>query len=135
MTVSNSYFVNNTNHYIKVQAFENDIITYASSFSLNNDTTLLVFQTINGGISDGVSFGYINQPLDSIVVTFDSLYSTTHYSWRLTGPNQKCYLFNSKRNIFNDSSYVVTLVNDSKYRHERNFVYTFTEQDYLDAAR
>lgn len=132
-TISNTDFVNSTLHNINVKAYKNGIIQTDGSFILNANETKQVFNLNNRGIGSGLTFGGYYQPMDSFVVTFDNTYSISHYKPNLIGTNLKKYLYSSKRNIYNDSSYVPNLLKDSKYRREWDFKYTFVEQDYLDA--
>ncbi len=131
MTESSNYFFNSSDHMINVQAFRDGQVLDVSSFTLNGNSEKLVFQTINGGIGEGICF--CGGGSDSIVVTFDSLYSITHYTSNFSGSNPNSYSFNSKRNIYNGSNYLTILKDVSKFRREWEFKYTFTEQDYIDA--
>jgi len=132
-TVSNTIFTNSTSHAIAVNAYAGGQIQSASSFSLSANETKQVFSIRNGGIGIGCSFGYYNFPVDSFLVFFDSSYSIAHYKFTLIGNKPKRYLYSSKRNIYNDSSYVAHLVYDAKFKREWDLNYTFIEQDYLDA--
>ncbi|MEQ1799580.1 MAG: hypothetical protein ABL872_16615, partial [Lacibacter sp.] len=87
----------------------------------------------NRGIGNGLTYGGYNQPLDSFVVVYENIYYISHYKPTLVGGNSKKYLYTSKRNIYNDSSYVPNLIIDSKHQRSWDFKYSFFEQDYLDA--
>ena len=71
--------------------------------------------------------------MDSFVVTFDNVYSIVHYKPTLIGSNPKRYLYSSKRNIYNDSSYAINIRSETGQEKFVDFTYTFTNQDYLDA--
>jgi|KBSSwiS6_1023812.scaffolds.fasta_scaffold00415_2 hypothetical protein len=133
ITISNTQFENTTSHSVKVDGYKNGLIQTESSFVLNANESKQVFHLNNGGIGSGLTFGGYNQPLDSFVVIFDNTYRISHYKPNLIGTNNKRYLYSSKRNIYNDSSYVRNLLVDKKYKREWDFKYTFIEQDYLDA--
>lgn len=133
VTLSYTNFINSTNHSINVRAYLGGLIQNQSSFILNPNETKQVFDLNNRGVGNGVSFGVYSHPLDSFVVTFDNTYNISHYKPTLIGMSIKKYLYSSKRNIYNDSSYIPNLLKDTKYRREWDFKYTFVEQDYLDA--
>lgn len=133
ITISNTQFENTTSHVIKVDGYRNGQIQSESSFVLNANESKQVFHLNNRGIGSGLTFGGYNQPLDSFVVVFDNSYRISHYKPTLIGTNTKRYLYSSKRNIYNDSSYIPNLVSDKKYKREWDFKYAFIEQDYLDA--
>lgn len=88
---------------------------------------------MNRGIGAGMSFGSISHPLDSFTVIFDREYKIAHYKPALTGMNPKRYLYDSDRNLYNDSNYTSSLLVDEKYIRQWEYKYEFTEQDYLDA--
>ena len=132
-TLSNSFAKNNTNHTIKVQPFYNGIVNTTMTFELQGKESKKIYYNNTRGKNIGLTYGGINQPMDSFIVTFDNLYSIVHYKPPLIGNNPKRYLYNSKRNLYNDTSYVTVLENKTKYSNSWEFTYTFTEQDYLDA--
>lgn len=131
-TISTTYFINTTQHKIEVNAYLNGYVQTNSSFVLNANESKMIFNFNYRGIGSGVSYGYINHPMDSFTVKFDDLYSISHYKPNLIGTSLIKYLYDSKRNLYNDSSYVSDITKDSKYRREWDFKYTFTEQDFLD---
>jgi hypothetical protein len=133
VTLSYSTFYNSTSHQIKVLGYYNGNTLQESSFDLNPNEMKSFLILNNRGIGNGLSFGEYYQPLDSIVVIFDSVYNISHYKPNLTGTNSKFYPFTSDRNIFNGTNYTRTITKDRKYRREWDFKYTFVEQDYSDA--
>ncbi len=132
-TVSYTIFINSTSHNISVHGFKNGIIQSESSFSLNANETKNVFTLDNRGIGNGLTFGGFNQPIDSFIVTFDNIFEIAHYKPTLVGTRPKKYLYTSRRNIYNDSSYVANLIKDEKLMRNWDFKYTIIEQDFLDA--
>ncbi len=132
-TYTNTFFKNITVYNIKVRAYSGGGINSSSSFELEPNETRNVFYNNTRGIGMGVSFGRINQPMDSFVVIFGNLYSIVHYKPNLIGTNSKKYLYSSKRNLYNDSSYLLIIKDESKSEKHVDFTYTFTNQDYLDA--
>ncbi|MEZ4907821.1 MAG: hypothetical protein R2771_09350 [Saprospiraceae bacterium] len=133
-TYSHTFFVNNTNHYIEVIGYNGDTIDQQSSFSLFHNEEKEVLTVSWGGIrKSDLSFGFFYGLNDSFAVVFDTTYRISHYKENLIGDNPNRYLYDSHRNIFNDSSYVETLKVDEKHHREWEEKYTFIEQDYLDA--
>lgn len=126
---SDTYFVNATSHLIRVNSYG----ALNKSFEITPGQTKNVLSQNAKVLNNGISYGYISQPVDSFIVVFDMHDSIVHYKSYLVGNNPKRYLYSSRRNIYNDSSYIKTLVSESKNFRGWSFTYTFTEQDYLDA--
>lgn len=132
-TYSNSYGKNTTFHTIKVQPYKNGVIDNNTGFQLQANESKQIYYNNTRGKNAGLTYGAANQPADSFLVTFDNLWSIVHYKPTLVGNSSKRYLYSSRRNLYNDSSYVTVLSKDTKYSNHWEFTYTFTEQDYLDA--
>jgi hypothetical protein len=124
---------NTTIHTIVIRPYfggsvpNNKIITLTpnGTFQIANGTD---WGIVNNGGFDSDSFG----GSDSIVVTFDNIYSITHYTTQLTLLASKYYLVSSNRNLYNKNSYLYTYQDPSKTRRESNYLYKFVEQDFLD---
>jgi hypothetical protein len=133
-TYSTTIAVNSTNHYILITPFANGVISNKDSFSLDPNVSKNIYESYYRGIGSGVTYGYDIPYTDSIIVTFDNRYKMVHYNHILpTMLNTKHYLFLSKRNLYNDSSYNRVLLSETSSNKDWRFTYTFTEQDYLDA--
>jgi hypothetical protein len=72
VTLSYSTFYNSTSHQIKVLGYYNGNTLQESSFDLNPNEMKSFLILNNRGIGNGLSFGEYYQPLDSIVVIYDS---------------------------------------------------------------
>lgn len=132
-TISETIFRNKTGHEIEVTIYEDDgAPDTVNSFSLSASDVKKALSIRGGGIGEGVTFGQLIGG-DSIVVTFDGMYSIVHYRPSPVGSNPKNYPFESNRNIFNRNSYEQKLKTNRKLLREWDFIYTFTEQDYMDA--
>jgi len=72
---------------------------------------------------------------DSILVVFDGRYPILHYKNNTSSSPAPYYPRSSKRNLWSELSYKVTVIKEKRqfYRVTRN--YTFTDQDYDDAKR
>jgi hypothetical protein len=132
-TLSDTFAKNTTSHNIQIRLFKNGAIDNNVSFNLQPNETKKIYYNNTRGIGNGVTYGRINQPADSFIVTFDNLYSIAHYKPTLIGNSTKKYLYSSKRNLYNDSSYMAALTNSTKYSRKWEFTYIFVEQDYIDA--
>jgi len=132
-TFTDTYFTNATQHTIKVTVFMGAATVQSMSFGLGPNEKKKVYYNNTRGLGRGVSYGYINSPMDSIVVAFDTTHTITHYKANLIGSNPKHYLYESDRNIYNDKSYAMTVTKSTDTQKSVEFLYTFTEQDYLDA--
>lgn len=132
-TFSDSFIKNNTSHTIKITPYVNGTINMNSTVEIQANEIKKVYYNNTRGLGKGVSYSRINQPMDSFVVTFDNMYSIVHYKSNLIGNRIKHYLYFSKRNLFNDSSYLSTIVRETKNQRSWEFIYTFVEKDFLDA--
>ena len=132
-TTSDTFFINSTQHVVKVNAYVKGVVDSKISFELASNETKKVYHVNTRGINHGISYGYINMPVDSFVVSFDNTYSIVHYKSNLISTNPKRYMFDSKRNIYNDSSYALSVKNETEIERDVEFSYVFTDQDYIDA--
>jgi hypothetical protein len=132
-TISETFFTNSTQYTVKVNAYVGGVVYNDESFELEASEKRKVAYVNMRGISKGASYGRINQPIDSFVVTFDNVFSIVHYKPTLVGINPKRYLYESRRNIYNDTSYTLTVKKQTDTEKNVEFDYVFTEQDYLDA--
>jgi hypothetical protein len=71
--------------------------------------------------------------VDSLVVVFHSSKKAVHYFNNVTGKNPNALLTNNPRSLFNEDNYVQKTIIDDDCHLETEFIYTFTEQDYLNA--
>src|SRR5215204_3421388 len=113
-TTSDTLFINSTPHVIKVSAYIGGMIDQKLSFELEPNEISKVYHNNTRGINNGISYGYGNMPIDSFVATFDNAFSIAHYKPNMTGNNPKRYLYESKRNIYNDSSYTLTVKKETE---------------------
>lgn len=70
---------------------------------------------------------------DSAVIEFNNSRKAVHYGYNKTGSNPNAILYSSSRSIFNEKNYTERIILGTKNLDEREFKYTFTEQDYLNA--
>lgn len=75
---------------------------------------------------------YLNDT-DSAKVIFDNQFSITHYFKQTSMVSEKYYEKLSNRNLSNLDSYNSFIESESKNTRHWISIYTFTEQDYLDA--
>jgi hypothetical protein len=136
-TTTSSYFKNNSNHKVKITFYYTGVTYPDSILLLNSGDSLKFGYDVAEGLlnqSRGLASKYLSQNAnDSIVVTFDNLYSITHYVNTPGSLNTKHYLFASLRNLANVFNWKYTFKDVSKYHRESYLFYYFTEQDYLDA--
>jgi hypothetical protein len=66
------------------------------------------------------------------LVLFDNNKIATHYYYGITGNNPNAILFTNSRNLFNEKNYENKIIKDTKRDFEQEYLYTFTEQDYID---
>jgi hypothetical protein len=83
------------------------------------------------------SFPYSDniQSADSVVVIFGNGIQAVHYSFSVSGNNNKAIKRNSPRSLFNRDNFKRVVVSETKYTLADEYTYTFTTQDYLDATK
>jgi hypothetical protein len=134
VTLYKATLVNNSSHKIVVKPYFSSVNPSDKTITLlTNQNFEIAYGTDPGFGNQGFSSSYFGGPNDSVIVTFDDLYSITHYFNTPSSLSTKHYLFNSNRNIGNPVSYSLQTNRLSKYQQENIFTYTFIEQDYLDA--
>ena len=132
-TYSTTIAINSTTHKIKLIPFSQGTQNSVYSFELFQHSEREIYSYENGGKGKGATYGSLLQFNDSIKVIFDDTISMTHYKPKPIGTNLKSYPYKSKRNFFNDSSYIGIISSETSGTRNWSFTYTFTEQDYLDA--
>lgn len=134
VTLYKAVLVNNTSHKIVIKPFFGGVNPSEKTITLLSNQNFEIASGSDRGFGNqGFSSSYFGGPNDSVFVTFDDLYSITHYFNTPSSLATKHYLSSSIRNIGNPSSYSLQTNQLSKYQQENFFTYTFTEQDYLDA--
>lgn len=127
---------NSSAHQIKITFYYSGI-TYPDKILLLNpgDSVKFGFGYEYGILNQGggLSSDYFGSANDSIVVSFDNLYSITHYVNTPVSLNSKHYLYSSLRNLANYLSWEYWYHDSSKDARQEYFLYRFSEQDYLDA--
>jgi len=135
-TDSFTFIQNNSNHKINIYAYKNGAITLDKSFTIAPNERIQIDHTSNGGTGgSGISYSIFIWGQDSILVTFDNLNTIVHYKETLIGNSTKFYSYNSPRNLYNEANYIKTTVAKTSHSVTYNFLYTFTEQDYIDASQ
>ena len=124
--------VNDTNHSIVIEYFQNGISMPNLTIDLKPHNSVIITSGFDRGIVNNAGFDseYFG---DSAIVTFDSMYKMTHYFDSISNPSNKSYLYSSLRNLFNYLSYDYSYTDESKYKRNASYKYNFTEQDYIDA--
>lgn len=103
------------------------------------DTNMIIVR--NGsvaqvGLASGRSRGVVFSPnfiiSDSVVVEFDGKRKSIHYG-RRNGNNPTAIGFSNIRNLINETNYTSKTIAEDKCYLKTEFIYTFTEADYLNA--
>jgi len=125
---------NGTTHSIKILFFSQGMIVTANTITLDPGKEFRIGNGSNRGIVNHGGFGseYFTG-VDSVHVVFDTTHRISHYIKTPANLFPKHYLYTSTRNLGNYLSYAYTYEDKSKYRRISHYIYTFTEQDYLDA--
>lgn len=132
--VEHSYLVNS----ILVNESGKSIqIMFYKGGNLNPEFEVVISTEERKQVSSNETFTYAGllsiNDFDSLVVKYDNDKRSVHYGFNKLGKNTHAILFDNQRNLFNDNNYSKEKILDKKYKHESEFTYTFTEQDYLSA--
>ena len=134
-TISYAYLINGSTHKVVIKPYFSGVVPPDKTIILlSGQTKEIATASFARGIGNmGFNSSYFGGLNDSIIVTFDDLYSITHYFNPPATLSNKYYLPSSLRNIANPKSYNLQSRDVSKYQRENKYYYTFIEQDYLDA--
>ncbi|WKZ64102.1 MAG: hypothetical protein QY315_04740 [Saprospiraceae bacterium] len=135
MTLYTATLKNNTTHQITIYPYKNGVVNSSDTINLPPNMEFEIADGYFRGIVTGPGFGsnYFGGPNDSIVVYFDSQFRMTHYADQPQNVASNFYPFTSTRNLGNPLSYTFQSVSESNHRQRNMHLYTFVEQDYLDA--
>ena len=132
-----SYFTllkNPTSHKIIIKSYSSGTVDNNHIISLMPNSEFQIANGFDRGIIGNAGF---NSPYfenkDSVRVTFDNLYTITHYFKLPVNFETKYYLYGSNRNLGNYLSYNYSFNDISNYKRDNRYNYIFLEQDYLDA--
>ncbi len=128
-----AYLKNTTTHKIEVKPYFSGIISSDKVVTLLAGESKQIGLGTDRGIVGNVGFNSQFSGSDSLIVIFDNLYSITHYANTPNSFASKFYLATSLRSLRNKNSYSYSYRDLSKYQRENEYLYTFVEQDYLDA--
>ena len=127
--------LSNTNtHSIVIRPYFSGLVPPNKVITLTANGTFQIAKGSDRGIVNNGGFdSYIFGGSDSTVVIFDNTYSITHYTTQPTMFAPKYYLVSSNRNLRNKDSYIYSYKDINNTRRESNYLYNFTEQDFLDS--
>lgn len=134
-TMYNANLINNTSHSIVIRPYSSGQIVTENVIIIPTLTRKEIANGIDRGINgnSGFSSKYLDNS-DSLRVTFDDIYTITHYNFsNPSSLNTRHYLNTSLRNLINYRSYLFDSKSLSKYQVENTYNFEFKEQDYLDA--
>ena len=125
---------NNSTHNIVIRPFANGQVVTNNIITLAQMTNIQIANGSDRGLNgnSGFSSKYFEN-VDSMRVTFDNMYTITHYGKTPVSFNNKYYLYTSTRNILNYLSYKFDSKILAKTQWENTYNLEFIEQDYLDA--
>jgi len=135
---SNNYtfMFNNSEHNLAVQVyFQGKINSYKSFFVAPHEKKEINYTMGKNMETSGICYGELLLA-DSVLVEFDNLVSTTHYSKNgVIGGAKKVLLYDSPKNIYNRGSYKKTILSKDETSVTIQFLYTITEDDYIYASQ
>ena len=120
---------NTTSSNISIQMYKNGKLSKILNVILKGASGVILDST-KTKLRDALDFSRV---ADSVVVAFDNQKKAVHYDFNKTGNNPFAILFKDKRCLFNELAYESKVIIDDRCYAETEFVYTFVEQDYLNA--
>jgi len=129
---STTYIFNDSGSKIEFAIFRTGAkVEYQTRIINVNEKVSIFTSTESPGTSYPASLGDI---YDSLLVLFDNNKVATHYYYGVVGNNPNAVLFTNSRNLFNEKNYEHKIIKDNKRDFEQEFLYTITEQDYINAV-
>lgn len=131
-TIDTSTLNNATGHTIELQPYRAGILQGDKVITLQPRQNKEIAYGWASGINEagtGFSSDYLID-MDSLVVTYDHHFRTTHYLAAPAATAASYHLYASTRNLFNIKSYSATVEDKSKYSRWISYAYRFTEEDY-----
>lgn len=129
-----TFIKNTTSHTIKLIPYNGASLDNANIKIVSPNSTLEVYNANVRGKTIDPCFGtLLLQPYDSVLVTYDDTVKIPHIKFNLPYSGTHKILFQSNRSISNHNNYLKEITDENKYSLTGQFIYTFVEQDYLDA--
>jgi hypothetical protein len=125
-----SILENSSGHRIQILYYKNNKIDNSREVNLDVGEAEKVLIDDDGGT---LNYPTLISELDSAVVIYDGTRRGIHYGYNKMGNNPNAIFFSNSKNLFNGKNYVENITLREKKRTEREYKYTFTEQDYLNA--
>jgi hypothetical protein len=131
-----TFMVNNSEHNLAIQVyFQGKINSYKSFFIAPHEKKEINYTMGKNVETSGICYGELLLA-DSVLVEFDNIASTTHYSKNgIIGGAKKFLLYDSPKNIYNRNSYTKTILSKDETSVTIQFLYTITEDDYIYASQ
>lgn len=131
-TLTNTVIKNPLPYFVKVNYYTNGL--KKDSLALPVLSQKIVSSLDNRGKGSGLTYpNIVISFYDSAVISFNDTYTVTHYSKNTSASNPTALLFINQRNIFNQDNYQRTILNESKTFIQNEYIFEFTEQDYIYA--
>jgi hypothetical protein len=113
---------------VSIKAYRDGLVT--DIVFLNSGAMKQVGST--SGRSKGTGFPGSYSTSDSVIVEFGGKKKSVHYG-RRSGNNPNAILLSSGRSLYVEANYTRKTLIDEECYLETEFVYTFTEEDYVNA--
>jgi len=128
-----SHIKNSTSHSIKLLPYRCGMVDNERIVVIKPDVDTVVDRMSQPGKSFQPT--YINNLsfFDSILVTFDDSIKIPHIRCDSTYTGSHKVPFSSKRSLMNINNWTKTYTSETKYALNGYYMFTFVEQDYLDA--
>lgn len=125
----NSFIVNQSGKSLQIYFYKGGILDAEFQEVISKEEKRLVSSDETFTYSGLLSI----EDFDSLIVEFDDMKKLVHYGFNKSGNNPNAILFDNQRNLFNEDNYVKETIENKKYKHESEHIFTFNEQDYLNA--
>lgn len=129
-TESSYILVNNSNVKVKILPtnFMNDTLVLSP-----NESKIIDVLSEDGKNKNKLYYKFVDFT-NPVVVTFADSLEVGHYNDTLAHTG-KYYGLYSSRCFYNRDSYAQIIIKESKHSAQIKYIYTFTQQDYLDAQK
>ncbi len=129
-----SLVLNKSNHKVDIYGYQNgQMISNLSYRILSNSKVEVGELRTFRGITKGNSFGVSLAFADSIIVEFDNVKKSKHNKLYDTLTCYYCLNYDNVNSIINQNSWKFNVLLQDKCALNGEWIYTITEQDYLNA--
>jgi hypothetical protein len=136
-TYTTSFINNTSSHSITITPYYQGLVVKEDSVNINRNQLYEILSKNNRGKGSGFSYSLYIAIYDSISVKFDNSIQTIHYSDATSHfvSNLNGIKYDSNRSVYNNDNYIRKITHEDKHNISNEYIFTFAEQDYIDAKK